>query len=242
MTYRALWQIRIFLILTHNGHFSDRGGSEITETQAELESYALASAHACYLRFVVVAVEGRSPVGMSIMTGDAVDGRIVFRLTVAVDAPSHIEGYGDFQSVHRIDLSVALGAVEAPLDMRCVAEADMVGKVVDLDPFDGATLFPMLHQVLNGGTAGSDLAMAVHAGVDAWHGRMGAFAWADMTVAAGNFVDARVDFMAKGEGLFGGISFPRVKTGRKPDRADQNQHPGNGQVASFHKSNYSRNQ
>lgn len=104
---------------------------------------------------------------MSVVTGDAIDGCVVLRLTVTIDAPTHIELVGDFDDVHSVDLTVTFGAVETALNVRGVTERDVVGKVVNFDPLDGIAILPMLCQFLNFFAVGGHLTMAIHAGVDA---------------------------------------------------------------------------
>lgn len=63
-----------------------------------------------------------------------------------------------------------------------------------------------------------------------------------MTIATGDLVDSGMNLVTEGDGLFGGVSFPRIKAGGKPDRDSQCDHPGDGEVASFHTSDNSMNQ
>ncbi len=173
------------------------------------------------------------------MTGDAVDGSVVLRFSVTINAPAHVEGVGYFYFVHSVDLTMTFGAIHAALNMRCMAELHVVRKVMNFDPFYRSTFFPVTGQLLNLRAAGRRLTVTIHASIDTGHRGVGSFTGADVAITAGDFVNPGVQLVTKCEGLFGGVSFPRIKAGRKPDRGGEKEHPSDGQVSSFHTSNYS---
>ena len=151
----------------------------------------------------------------SIVTGDAVDRSVMFRLPVTIDTPAHIEGVGHLDHIHSVDLSMTFRAVHASLNMGGMTELNVVGHVVNFDPLDGTTFLPVASELLDMRAIGRYLGMTVHAGIDAGDRGMRAFTRANMAVATGDFVDTAVELVAEGKGLFGGVSFPGIKTGGK---------------------------
>jgi hypothetical protein len=173
----------------------------------------------------------------SVVTGDAVDGSVVLRLTVTVDAPSHVEGRGDFDDLHPVNLSVTLAAVDTASDVGSVAEEHMVGQIVNLDPAYGRTLTPVLVDLLNFRVVRRHLSMTVHAGIQAWDGRLGAFTDAVVAESAGDFMDTGMKLMAEPDGLLRSVSFARIEAGRKADGQREEKYAGDDKVACTHTSN-----
>lgn len=151
------------------------------------------------------------------MTSDTIDRSIHLRLAMAIDAPSHIKWIGDFHDFHPVDLTVTIRTVEAALDVRGVTELHVIGHVMNFYPFHRSTTLPMAREFLDLRAISRHLCMAVHAGVDAGHRRVRTLSWAYMAVPAGNLVNSGVELVTEGEGLFRGVTFPRIKTGGNPD-------------------------
>lgn len=142
-----------------------------------------------------------------VMTGVAVDGGVVLGLAVAIDAPSHRHRRDDFNDIHAVDLSVAFNAVNAAGNVGLVAEQHMVRQIMNLDPLNRRPISPGLGKLLNFRLSSGHLGVAVHACIDAGNGGHRTFAGRHMAVAAGDFVNASMNLMAKSDGLFRSVAF-----------------------------------
>src|SRR5690554_1197277 len=149
----------------------------------------------------------------SVVTGHAIDRGVMLRLPVAVHTPTHVEGVGHLDHIHAVYSAVTLRAVNAAADVRRVAELNVVGHVVDLDPLDGGAVAPSLGDLLDLRALGFDLRVTIHAGVHRRHTRDGAFTGVNVTVATRDLIDPCVKLVAESDGLFGSVALPGIKAG-----------------------------
>jgi hypothetical protein len=151
------------------------------------------------------------------MANSAVDGGIIFGLAVTIDTPAHVEFVLRGDDFHRLDLAVALSTVDTGNDVRLVAELDVVGKVVDLLPSNRFALAPggsnLLEVFLPLGGSALNFVVTVHACIDARHDRRGPLSIADVAIATGYLVLARVQLVAELDRLRRSVAFSRVHTG-----------------------------
>ena len=131
---------------------------------------------------------------------------------MTVDAPPHVEWVLCGDDVHRVDLSMALAAVEPEVHVRLVRKLNVVGEVVDLHPFDRLARLPRFVNFLNFGRLRLHLAVAVHAHVDARDRGVLSLTGAHVTVATRRLVNTGVQLMAKCNRLLRGVTLTRVHT------------------------------
>lgn len=174
------------------------------------------------------------------MTGVAVDGGVVFRLAVAIYTPAHRHRRDDFDNIHAIHLTMTLNTVNAGRDMWLMAEQNVVRKVMDFNPFNRCSISPGLGELLNLRLARGNLRMAVHTRIDAGNGGHRTFAGRYVTVTAGDFVLASMNLVAKCDGLFGSVTFARVRASGRSYRSGENNDSENKKVTWAHTTNDSR--
>ena len=149
---------------------------------------------------------------------------IILWLSVTVHTPAHVEWLDHLNNLHGVDLAVTCNAVNACVDVWLVAKASVIGKVVDLDPFNRLTFFPCLVDLLNLRTLSLYQAMAVHTCVYTGNRGMWAFANTGVAVPTWDLVLASVQLVTELDGLLWCISFTRIDTRVK---TNQSHHCGN---------------
>lgn len=87
----------------------------------------------------------------------------VLRVAMAVQAPAHAVRLSVMDDVHFVDLTVATHAADATIHVNGMVEVDVVGSLVDLDPFDWLASSPTLTDCLKLGIVFLHLGVAVHA-------------------------------------------------------------------------------
>jgi len=97
-----------------------------------------------------------------------------------------------FDLLHFLNFTMAGLAVHATSNMSRVIEVNKVGKIVNLDPFNGGPFIVSFANFLDVGTVGFDSEMAIHAGAES--GDVRSFRTLDLIVAvlALNFILANV--------------------------------------------------
>jgi len=103
--------------------------------------------------------------------------------------------------IHRFDRSVASLACDTRLYVSFVRKVHKVGKIVNLDPWNGLFVFPILGNLANQWALGCHFRMTSHAFVDAWDARRWRASCFGMTILAWNIVVARVNLVTKRNGL-----------------------------------------
>jgi hypothetical protein len=73
--------------------------------------------------------------------------------------------------IHRFDGSMACLACDTRLHVSFVREVHEVGKIVNLDPWNGLFIFPVFGDLANQWALGRHFRMTSHAFVDAWDAR-----------------------------------------------------------------------
>ena len=104
--------------------------------------------------------------------------------------------------IHRFDGSVASLACDTRLYVSFVRKVHKVGKIVNLDPWNGLFVFPILGDLANQWALGCHFRMTSHAFVDAWDARRWRASCFGMTILAWNIVVARVNLVTECNGLF----------------------------------------
>jgi len=99
------------------------------------------------------------------MAGHTVSRRVIRRITVTIDTPSHVKFVLRRHHVHGVDLSVTGRAVKISIDVWLVREPSVVWKVVHLDPLDWLAGIPCLLDLLDLGGLGQHQTVTVHARV-----------------------------------------------------------------------------
>lgn len=125
-------------------------------------------------------------------------------VTVAIEAPLHIQRFSFPHQGHLIDLTVARLAANTLVDVDAVVEIGEVGQVVDAIPLDGHVVAEAGAHGFEDGCFGPDLRVASHAGFS-W-GNAGKSTLLDGSMAVAT-VDAHagdVVFVAEGNGLIDG--------------------------------------
>jgi hypothetical protein len=84
---------------------------------------------------------------------------------VTIDAEMHVESVYLCYPVHFLYVSVAMAAVDLPVDMNRVVEKNKIRHILDLKPFHRFVLIKMRSQVFNLRMMNNDSFMAKHAGL-----------------------------------------------------------------------------
>jgi hypothetical protein len=136
------------------------------------------------------------------MTSDAVERGVA--LGVAIDAEAHVDFICGHDSIHRLDWSVTVLALDSGVDMRVMREADEVGQRVHAVPVDFErrlrVVGPRTSDRLDS-TFGDSVAVASDASRDRWHARLLGSRRVSMAVLAWDLVDPGVDSMAEWDWL-----------------------------------------
>jgi hypothetical protein len=136
------------------------------------------------------------------MTSDAVEGGVA--LGVAIDAEAHVDFIRGDDSIHRLDWSVTVLALDSGVDMRVMREADEIGQRVHAIPVDFErrlrVVGPWTSDRLDS-TFGDSVAVASDASRDRWHARLLGPRRVSMAVLAWDLVDPGVDSMTERDRL-----------------------------------------
>lgn len=85
------------------------------------------------------------------------------RLSMAFQTPRHAVGLGVVNGRHVIDIAVAAGAADPPIDVGGVIVKNVIRRAMDLHPLDRFTGFPAGANRLQFGIVFLHLLMAIHA-------------------------------------------------------------------------------
>ena len=136
------------------------------------------------------------------MTSDAVEGGVA--LGVAIDAEVHVDFMDGHDSIHRLDRSVTVLALDSGVDMRVMREADEVGQRVHAVPMNFEwrlrVVGPRTSDRLDS-TFGDSVAVASDASRDRWHARLLRSGRISMAVLTWDLVDPGVDSMTERDWL-----------------------------------------
>ena len=127
---------------------------------------------------------------------------VIFGLTVAIEAPFHVEGVLLPHERHLIDLTVTAHAAYAFFYVNAVIEIDKVGQSMDACPFERLAGFITLSDWGQHVAVRPDLGMARHTGVCGWDTSKGGILDRGMTITAVYVEPCHMMFMAEGDGLF----------------------------------------
>jgi len=139
-----------------------------------------------------------------------------FILPVTGDAVPHVQSSGLVDSFHTFHWPMTGLALNAFEHVGLVAEIYKVRHIVYSNPLEGMTGFIFLPQLDNMCFAGSYDIMAPHADIHGRHRGMRRSLGIGVTVQAGNFIVARVNFMAEGNRLNRGKTEVIISLGREP--------------------------
>src|SRR6188768_1451542 len=141
---------------------------------------------------------------------------------MAVQAPAHAERLVLVDLFHLIDPPVTAHAADAAGHVGAVVEISVVGKVVDLHPFDRLTRLVALADGRELGTGGPDLAMTVHARLGRGNGGVRAVFDGVVAIPAIDAQLAGVQRVAVRDRLFGHVAdIRRFRRSAVPDERDQ---------------------
>ena len=129
------------------------------------------------------------------MTGPAVNTGLTFDMTV--DAASHAMDVSLADSVHFYDFAMAGCARHICGNVTLVAEVNEIRQIVDLDPGDGLSRFPIADKLLDVRLLFSNTLVAAHTKLHGWNPRDNRFAGVDMTIKTVNFVIACVELVTE---------------------------------------------
>src|SRR6478752_7170022 len=143
-------------------------------------------------------------------------------IAMAVQAPAHAERLVLVDLFHLIDPPVTAHAADAAGHVGAVVEISVVGKVVDLHPFDRLTRLVALADGRELGTGGPDLAMTVHARLGRGNGGVRAVFDGVVAIPAIDAQLAGVQRVAVRDRLFGHVAdIRRFRRSAVPDERDQ---------------------
>src|SRR5215469_375459 len=176
---------------------------------------------------------------------------LVLGMTMAVEAPLHLQGHGLIELVHLVDAAVARGAADTLVHVHAVVEVDEVGQIVHPDPADRAVVAPARAHRLEVRALRPDLRVAVHARLRRGETGEGGDIDARMAVAAVDAELAGVVLVAELDGLLpvdalAGDVPAAVDGGEEPERSGDEEdgskdaHPREGVRAAVENLRHSR--
>ena len=98
---------------------------------------------------------------------------VLFWITMAIEAPFHIQGVFNPDERHLVDCTVTAGASDPFGDMDIVPEIDKIGQVVNPVPLEGLLVSPRSSNGLEIRCLGPDERMTCHTGLDGGNARKG---------------------------------------------------------------------
>jgi len=111
---------------------------------------------------------------------------------------------------------VTLLAGDAGQYMLAVIEIHEIGKIMDLDPRDGAVLLHSFFEFLDFDCLLFEQAMTVHADAGGRDSSVPARSRGIVAIQAGNLIVAGVDLVGKGDRLIRGIALMNADAGKCP--------------------------
>lgn len=109
---------------------------------------------------------------------------VLFWITMAIQAPFHIQGVFNPDEGHLVDRTVTAGASDPFGDMDIVPEIDKIGQVVNPVPLEGLLVSPRSSNGLEIRCLGPDERMTCHTGLDGGNTRKGRLLDRGMTISA----------------------------------------------------------
>ena len=122
---------------------------------------------------------------------------------MTVDAALHAMNASLADPVHFYDLAMAGCARHICGNVTLVTEVYEIRQIVDLDPGDGLSRFPIADKLLDVRLLFSNILVAAHTKLHGWNPRDNRFAGVDMTIKTVNFVIACVEFVTEINRLHG---------------------------------------
>jgi hypothetical protein len=133
-----------------------------------------------FAEFALTRAHGGFPIQIRNLVKRA---EMVFRSTMAFQAPTHAVGFGVVDDFHVVDVAVASDATDSAIHVNRVIEVDVVRGFMNPDPRNRIARLPRLANGGKLGTLGFDLSVAVHAGLGGWNIGVGGFFNSRMAVA-----------------------------------------------------------
>ena len=122
---------------------------------------------------------------------------------MTVDAARHAMDVSLADSVHFYDLAMTGCARHICGNVTLVAEVDEIRQIVDLDPGDRLSRFPIADKLLDLRLLFSNTLMAAHTKLHGWYPCDNGFAGIDMTIEAVDLIVARMELMTEINWLHG---------------------------------------
>jgi hypothetical protein len=160
-----------------------------------------------FAKFALTRAHGGFPIQIRHLVKRA---EMVFRSTMAFQAPTHAVGFGVVDDFHVVDVAVASDAADSAIHVNRVIEIDVVGGFMNPDPRNRIAGLPRFPNGSKFGTLGFDLGVAVHAGLSGRNIGVRGFFHSRMAVATVHSKLIHVERVIKRHGLGGLITDPSV--------------------------------
>jgi hypothetical protein len=182
-----------------------------------------------FAKFALARAHGWFPIQIGNLVKRA---EMIFRSTVALQAPTHAVGFGVVDDFHVVDVPVASNTTDAAIHVNRMIEVDVVGSFMNSDPRNRIAGLPRLAYGSKLRALGFDLSVAVHAGLGGWNIGVGGFFNSRMAVATVHSKLIHMEGVIERHGLgrlitdscvFWGkiVGHPRDNAGRNDCETDQ---------------------
>ena len=119
-----------------------------------------------FLQFQTDPLLRLSVIRLPIQVKDLTDRtQIIFRVAMAVQAPSHRERFLLVNNIHVIHLTVAARTADPAIDVHGMIEIRKIRHLVDFQPVDRISAFPALFHCSQFWIVGFNLRVTIHAGL-----------------------------------------------------------------------------